>query len=31
MLTGEFLDTLLNLSVFAFIGFVLWLSLRKLP
>lgn len=31
MLTGEITDTILNLSVFAFIGFVVWLSLRDIP
>ncbi|SPH20625.1 hypothetical protein ASD8599_01364 [Ascidiaceihabitans donghaensis] len=29
MLVGEAIDTLLNLSTFAFIGAMVWLLLRK--
>jgi hypothetical protein len=28
-MSGDFIDTLLNLSVFAYIGFLIWLSLRR--
>lgn len=28
MLTGDLLDTLLNLTVFGFIGFSVWLLIR---
>ena len=31
MLIGDALDTVLNLTVFAFVGFVIWLSIRELP
>ena len=27
-MSGQFIDTMLNLSVFAYIGFLVWLSLR---
>ncbi len=28
-MSNAFIDTLLNLSVFAYIGFLIWLSLRR--
>ena len=28
-MSGQFIDTMLNLSVFAYIGFLIWLSLRR--
>jgi hypothetical protein len=31
MLTGDVIDTLLNLGTFAFIGAIVWLMTRKLP
>lgn len=31
MLIGDPLDTLLNISVFAFMGVVIWLLARQLP
>lgn len=31
MLTGELIDTILNLSTFAFVGAMVWLLLRKGP
>ena len=31
MLTGDLVDTLLNLITFAFIGAMIWLLLRKPP
>lgn len=31
MITGDLVDTLLNLGTFAFIGFAGWLLVRKLP
>ena len=30
-MSSEFIDTLLNLGVFAFIGFLVWISLRPDP
>ncbi len=30
-MSGQFIDTMLNLSVFAYIGFLIWLSLRRDP
>ena len=29
MLTGEFVDTVLNLTTFAFIGAMIWLLVRR--
>ncbi len=31
MLTGDLVDTLLNISTFAFLGAMGWLLFRKLP
>jgi len=31
MLTGDALDTLMNLGTFAFIGAMVWLLMRKAP
>ena len=31
MLTGDLLDTVLNISVFSFLALGLWMLLRKLP
>ena len=31
MLIGDALDTMLNLTVFAFLGAMIWLSIRELP
>lgn len=31
MLVGDLLDTVLNLSVFAFIGVAVWMLIRDLP
>ena len=31
MLTGDLLDTVLNISVFGFLALGLWMLLRKLP
>ncbi len=31
MLTGDPLDTVLNLGTFAFMGFIVWLMMRKSP
>ena len=31
MLIGDPVDTLMNLGTFAFIGFVIWLIMRKSP
>ncbi len=30
-MSGHFIDTALNLSVFAYIGFLVWLALRPDP
>ncbi len=30
-MSGSFVDTMLNVSVFAYIGFLIWLSLRPDP
>ncbi len=30
-MSGQMIDTALNLSVFAYIGFLVWLSLRRDP
>ncbi|WP_268884075.1 hypothetical protein [Jannaschia marina] len=31
MLTGDAVDTILNLATFAFIGAMVWLSVRRVP
>lgn len=31
MLTGDLIDTVLNLGTFAFIGAMVWLMIRDLP
>jgi hypothetical protein len=31
MLTGELVDTILNVTVFVFLGGVIWLMVRPLP
>ena len=31
MLTGDLIDTVLNLGTFAFIGAMVWLMMRALP
>lgn len=28
-MSGQFIDTMLNLSVFVYVGFLIWLSLRR--
>ncbi|SMX46960.1 hypothetical protein RUA8715_02943 [Ruegeria arenilitoris] len=30
-MTGEFLDTVLNVTVFLYLGFLIWLCLRPDP
>lgn len=30
-MSSQLTDTMLNLSVFAYIGFLIWLSLRRSP
>lgn len=31
MLIGDFTDTMMNLGTFAFIGFLVWIAMRKEP